>query len=387
MWRTRLQRLRRMDRRTLVQKIHTRIQRMGWEGHLRKRLGMTVYGNRSAYVRAPWQFALRDNPVPPPGEGYLLVEIHACGICGTDQHIADRYAPEWQPFGHEVAGVVKAVGSGVPGFQVGDRVALDTSAPCGTCETCLPPPRGRARPDLCPNPVNFWLTQTMGFGELILAPYQLAVHVPESLSLETAALVEPTGVCIDLVQTAQITPDDHVLVVGPGPLGLGALFLVKQANPARILLAGRNANSARMQAGLALGADTLIDVAQTPLAKTDFGKRKPDKILVTAPPETLPEAIQIAATGGIIAYIGVGWSESARITIDADDFHFRKLSLRPSHAWPAVHAQRSLRLLSTQPILAQTLISHRFGLEEIERAMLTVRDERQMVKKALIVRG
>ncbi len=379
--------LRRLSRAQIMARLRGRLNQTGWEGKLRRMLHMKTYDNRSAYVKSAWQFQMRDNPVPPPRRGQILLKIHACGICGTDQHIADRNAADWQPFGHEVAGVIEALGEGVTGLKVGDRVALDSSVPCGQCETCQPPPHGRGRPDLCPTPLNYWLTATMGFGQYMLSPYQQAFPVPDGLSLEVASLVEPMGVSIDLAQTAQITLDDHVLVVGPGPLGLGALFLAKQAGAAKIYLAGRSTSKARMLAGLALGADTLIEIDKTPLKSYNFGKRKPDKVLVTAPPESIPEAIGVTAVGGIIAYIGVGWNSQATIQLDADSFHFNKLSLRPSHAWPGIHAARSIRLLASNPLLGETLISHRFGLEEIERGMLTVRDDRTAVRKAVVVMG
>jgi L-iditol 2-dehydrogenase len=380
-----MRRLRTMSRAQVRARIRARINRTGWEGKLRRILKMTTYDNRSAYVKSPWQFQLRDNPVPPPGPGQLLVQIHVCGICGTDQHIADRTAADWQPFGHEVAGMVEAVGAGVTAFKPGDRVALDSSAPCGECSTCAPPPRGRARPDLCPNPVNYWLTATMGFGQRILAPHQLAVHVPEIVPLDIASLVEPLGVCIDLVQVAEVGPGDHVLVIGPGPLGLGAVFLAARVGAEKIMLAGRSSSKARLEAGLKLGADTLIETDKRAVTDTDFGSRKPDKILVTAPPDSLPAALAVAALGGIVSYIGVAWNEKTRVQIDADDLHFRKLSLRPSHAWPGTHAAESIRLLATCPELGHTLVSHRFSLDEIERAMTTVRDDRASVKKALVV--
>src|SRR5207249_2785288 len=91
---------------------------------------MNTYPNRTAFVRAPWQFELRDNPVSDPGPGHILVQVGACSICGTDIHIVDRYAPDWQTLGHEIAGVVRAVGEGVMRFRVGDRVAIDSAAPC-----------------------------------------------------------------------------------------------------------------------------------------------------------------------------------------------------------------------------------------------------------------
>jgi len=346
---------------------------------------MSEYPNRTAYVKSAWQFQVRDNPVGDPGPGCLLLEVHACGICGTDLHIADRTAADWQTFGHEAAGVVKAVGAGVTRFAPDDRVALDSSAPCGKCASCLPVPYGRGRPDLCPNPATYWAGQTMGFSRLLIAPQECAVHVPDHLPLDHACLVEPLGVCLDLAQTADVRPGDHVLVVGPGPLGLGAVYVARQMGAERIWLAGRSGSKARLEAGLALGADAVIEVDRRPLAQHDFGGRKPDKVLVTAPPDALPEAVAVAALGGSIAYIGIAWDARTTIQLDADAFHFSKLSLRASHAWPGTHARHSLRLLATDPALGPALVSHRFGLEEIERAMLAARDDRAHVKKAVVV--
>ncbi len=346
---------------------------------------MAEYENRSAYVKSPWQFKVQDNPVPKPAAGQLLIEIKACGVCGTDQHIADRGADEWQPFGHEVAGVIKAVGADVPLFKVGDRVAVDSSAPCGVCDNCLPPPLGRGRPDICQKPTSYWLSITMGFGQLLLTPYQQAVPIPDDMPFDIASLCEPLGVCIDLVQAAQVSYGDHVLVIGPGPLGLGAIALAKRMGASHIYTAGRSTSKARMEAAMALGTDTFIAVDKTPLADYKFGKRQPDKILVTAQPDSLPVAFKLAAQGGIISYIGVGMNHTKEVSFDADDIHFRKLSIRPSHAWPGTHAAESVRLLQTEPALGPTLISHRFGLEEIEQAMLTARDNRTVAKKVVMV--
>jgi len=225
----------------------------------------------------------------------------------------------------------------------------------------------------------------MGFGQLLLTPYQLVVPIPDAMPFDIASLCEPLGVCIDLVQSAQVEIGDHVLVIGPGPLGLGAIALAKRAGAAHIYTAGRSTSSARMEAALALGTDTFIAVDKTPLTGYNFGTHKPDKILVTAPPDNLPDAIHVAALGGIISYIGIADDPSKHITLDADAFHFRKLSLRPSHASPATHAAESIRLLQTEPTLGPMIISHHFGLEDIEQAMFTARDNRVSAKKVMVV--
>jgi threonine dehydrogenase-like Zn-dependent dehydrogenase len=165
---------------------------------------MSATMNRSAYVKCSYQFDVRDNPLPEPSPVQLLVEVAACGVCGTDLHIADRMAADWQTFGHEIAGVVRAVGEAVTRFRPGDRVALDSSAPCRRCETCLPAPYGRGRPDLCPQPASYWGSPAMGFSRYMLTPHECAVAVPDDLPLDIACLVEPVGVSLDLVRTAEV---------------------------------------------------------------------------------------------------------------------------------------------------------------------------------------
>jgi len=347
-----------------------------------------MHQNRSAYVKSAWQFDLRDVPLSDPGPGELLIEVGACAVCGTDFHVADRQAPEWQPFGHEIAGTVAATGEGVARFTAGDRVALDSSAPCGHCEICSPPPHGRGRPEVCRTVATYWGAPAMGFSEMLLTPQECAVPVPDSVPLDVASLVEPMGVSLDLVQVAEVTHGDHVLVIGPGPLGLGALALARRAGAECVILAGRSHSVARMEAGLALGADALIEVDRQPLSEYDFGVRQPDKVLVTAPPAAIPEAIDIAAYGGTIAYIGVAWGPDAVIELDADRLHFSKQSLRSSMASPGTHAADSIRILQTMPELGDQLISHRFKLGEIAEAFALGSDPEQKpkLKKMVMVR-
>src|SRR3954463_10304910 len=109
------------------------------------------YETRAAYVKTYYQFQLRDRVVPEPRRGEVQLRIAACSICGTDLSIAGKTAKKWSLFGHEVSGVVTAIGSGVTRCVVGDRVALDSSAPCGACEECL-----AGRPLECLDVQSYW---------------------------------------------------------------------------------------------------------------------------------------------------------------------------------------------------------------------------------------
>ena len=315
-----------------------------------------MIANRSAYVKSPWMFEVRDNPVVSDlMPGHLLIEIAACGVCGTDFHTAARMADDWQLFGHEMAGVVKVIGEGVTRFSPGDRVALNTASPCGKCEICSPFPYGQGHPELCRTPSTYWGGSQMGFGQFIVSPHECVFPIPDSMPFDVASLAEPMGVSIDIVETADVKPGDKVLIVGPGPLGLGAITVAKRAGAQRIALAGLSQSVARMQSGLALGADDIIEVDKTPLSDYDFRRDKPNKILVTSPPQTLLDAINIAPFGATIAYIGIAWGPGSLIQFDADDFHFRKLSLRASFASPDIQLGKSIRLLDTAPELGREL--------------------------------
>ncbi len=342
--------------------------------------------NRSAYVKSPWLFELRDVPVGNPGVGQLLVQIKACGICGTDLHTADRTALDWQAFGHEMAGLVVEVGEGVSRFVPGDRVALNTAAPCGKCPVCLPQPYGKGKPELCRTPASYWGGPQMGFGEYIISPHESAVLIPDAMPFDVASMVEPMGVSIDLVETAEVGCGDNVLIIGAGPLGLGAITVAKNAGAGHIAVAVKSTYTARCEAALALGADEIIEIDITPLTDYDFGQYQPDKILVTSPPQSILDAIAIAPFGATIAYIGIAWGPGSVISFDADDFHFKRLSLKASFASPDTQSAKSLRTLQAYPELGRELISHRFKLDELEAMMhLAHTDRGRTVKKMVMV--
>jgi len=343
--------------------------------------------NRSAYVKSPWLFEIRDNPVREPGAGELLVKIEACGVCGTDLHTADRMASDWQLFGHEMAGVVAAVGEGVDDYVVGDRIALNTASPCGKCSVCAPVPYGSGRPDLCRTPTTYWGGPQMGFGDYIVSPAACAVKIPDHMGFDAASLAEPMCVSIDLVETGEVKAGDNVLIIGPGPLGLGAVTVSLRAGAAHVALAGLSGSVARMEAGKALGAGELIEVDKTNLVEYYSGRPAPNKILVTAPPQCLKDAFEIAPFGGTIAYIGIAWGPGSMVEFDADAFHFKKLSLKASFASPDTQLRKSVRLLEAAPELGRELISHRFKLDDIADAMITCRDDRERTVQKMIMVG
>lgn len=340
---------------------------------------------RAAFVRAPFQFEIREIPIPQVHQGWALIKVEACGICGTDMHIASytdhkltTQAPtNWQGFGHEVAGVVVETGAGVDNVNEGDTVVLESGSYCGVCELCR-----NGRVDLCNNGPNFWKNASMGFADYILAPKECLVPF-DGLSFEVACLAEPLGVALDMTYVADINLGDNVLALGLGPIGLMAIPLARMQGAGHITAVNR---SGGRRAALAsqYGADVVVLTSETPINTITLRKGGVDRALVSASPAAILDAIPMMKYGGIIAYIGIEYGPGAELHFNANDFHFRKLQLRASHAAPALYFPRCLQLLKDGHVDGDAIISHVMPLEQIGEAMALLRDNREETLKIVI---
>jgi len=331
----------------------------------------------AAYVKAPFQLQLREIPIPEVRDDWVLVKVKACGVCGTDLHAARSEAQDWQPFGHEVAGVVAQVGLHVSTVKEGDRVVLESGSFCGHCDYCR-----NGRVDLCNKAPNIWSNESMGFAEYILAPKECLVPF-EGLDFEVACVTEPLGVAFDMVEIADINLGDEVLVLGLGPIGLMAIPLARLRGAARIYAAdvvgGKRAETARL-----FGADEVHETGGKRLTEIPFRKGGVDRALVSAPPRVLPEVIQVMRYGGIISFIGIEYGPGGTISFDANSFHFNKLQLRASFASPALYFPHCLQLLKDGHVDGRAIVSHVVSLERIAEAMTLLRDEREQALKVVI---
>jgi L-iditol 2-dehydrogenase len=294
-------------------------------------------------------------------------------VCGTDLHQRPGEPPPQGGFGHEAAGTVVETGSCVSTPAVGQTVALDSSTPCGRCEACR-----NARQELCTDVKSFFRIKSFGFAEEMIGPAVCAIPY-QGLTPEVACLQEPLGVAIDMVRVADIQPGCNVLLMGPGPIGLMALALVRRAGARRIYVYGHRRRTARARLAEQFGADAFIDVESKALHEQAFDSPI-DRILVTSPPGTLEPAFRVASKGAVIAFIGIAYGEAACCRFNANDFHFKKLQLRASFASPALFGPLALQYLREGVVDGEAVISHRFPLEEIEEALRTAREDPEAVK-------
>ncbi len=331
---------------------------------------------RSAFLKAPWTIELRKVSLPDaPPHAHVLIDIDACGICGTDLTYA-KNAQEWTAIGHEIAGTIRAVGPGCGGhLEPGMTVVLESSSFCGHCAVCR---NGHA--DLCNRGANFWTQAALGFGQSMIAP-ACAVVPYTGLDPVIACQAEPVGVAIDLVKTADIRLGDRVAIVGPGPIGLAAAALARHSGALRVLTIGCARHGARLEFAKSLGSDILATddaLDGLPALKHAF-----DHVLVTAPTNTIAPALALLAIGGRLTYLGIG-TDDGTISFNAHDFHFRKLQLRASFASPALYLPLAIELLRQEVIPGRRMAGHVFPLEHIRDAFATCADPKQGALKVVV---
>ena len=304
----------------------------------------------------------RDIVLPSLQNDQIRIKVDACGICGTDIHVNPAEEEAESPFGHEIAGVILELGSGVVGLEVGQKIVVESATPCGKCEKCR-----NAQQELCLDIQSFFFTGYFGFAEEAIVPAICAIPC-EDITPEVACLSEPLGVAIDMVRLADINTNSNVLIMGQGPIGLMATALVKKAGARRVFVSEFARRIVRKEFAGKLGIDGFIDPSQTNLREFDFGCEI-DRVLMTAPPKCLNDAFEIAAKGAIISFIGIAHGDGAFCDININEFHFKKLQLRASFASPALYTPMALKYLREGVIDGESMISHRFGLAELQKAV------------------
>ena len=198
---------------------------------------------------------LEDRPEAVAGPGQVIVAVRASGICGSDVHGFTGSTGRRRVgvvMGHEAAGEVIAAGDGIARLRLGDRVVLRSILPCGRCDRCL-----HGQPNLCLERQGLGMQLDGAYAERVVVPEAMAEPIPDALSFEDAALVEPLAVAMHAVDLTPFGPADTVAIVGAGPIGLLTLLAVGRRGAGRVLVTDRDPH--RLELARALGADEAID--------------------------------------------------------------------------------------------------------------------------------
>jgi len=306
-----------------------------------------------------------DLPVPQPGEDELLIRVQACGICGSDVHGYDGSTGRRLPpivMGHEAAGIVESVGSAVGNFRAGDQVTFDSTVSCGTCFYCL-----RGQINLCENRevigVSTPAFRRMGaFAEFVTLPARIAYHLPESMPFSHAALIEAVSVAVHAVSLTPIAPDDTVVVVGAGTIGLLTLQVVLAAGAGTVYVL--DVDDSRLELARSLGAKGAFNSrgADVIFQILDLTSGRGADVAMECVGSTAPVklALDSVRKGGCVTLIG---NVAPTVELGLQSAVTRQIRLQGSCASSGEYPE-SISLMSRGAVRVEPLISSVAPLED-----------------------
>ena len=253
--------------------------------------------------------AVEETPKPQPADDELLIRIRACGICGSDVHGFDGSTGRRIPpivMGHEAAGVIEAVGSGVRSFRIGDRVTFDSTVYCGDCFYCR-----RGQVNLCDRRevigVSTPLFRRMGaFAEYVTVPERIAYALPDTMPFAHAALIEAASVAVHGASLTPLEPGDAAVVVGAGMIGLLTLQAIREAGAERVFVV--DVDDTRLEMARGLGAtETFNSKTQNVVAeiqKRTEGRGADVALECVGITDAIGLAIESVRKGGAVTLVG-----------------------------------------------------------------------------------
>ncbi len=315
---------------------------------------------RAAVFHGVGHMELVERPRPQPGPDQVLIQVAACGICGTDRHIMHGEFATHPPviIGHEYAGIVTEVGSSVADLAPGMAVTVDPNITCGTCRPCR-----RGQVHMCRNLTALGVDMDGGFAEYALAPRAQCYPLPQGVSLLEGAMAEPLACCIHGMDLAGVRSGDVVAVIGGGAIGQILAQLARLQGAGRVVVS--DLATSRRQMALSLGADAAVDPLQgDPLAENGPLAGGADVVIeAVGSPQTTAQAIRWAAPGGTVLWFGVT-PPGETVAIEPNLIFQKELTIRGARINPYTHG-RALALLASGRLRVEPLITQRAPLEAL----------------------
>lgn len=328
---------------------------------------------------------LRDVAVPHPGPGEVLIEVDACGVCGTDIHVMHDKFPYWPPviLGHEFAGKVVEAGPNVSLVSIGERVVGEPhTQACGHCYLCR-----TGNIQICPTKRSPGWGIDGAFARYLKMPEKLLHRIPDGMSSEIAAVVEPTAnVVHDVIERARVEAGDFVVVLGPGPIGLLAGLAARAGGARHVVMIGTPADEAvRLTKARALGFNTVINLALTdPLevVRDLTGGLGADLVIeCSGSAAAIASAIDLVRKKGRVCSIGLTGKDAISFPWDKAAFKVCDLFFNLSTSYTSW--DRTIHLIATGQIPAGEVITHRMPLAQWRQAFDEI--EAQRALKVLLI--
>ena len=315
------------------------------------------------------KISLLDIPKPIAGQGEVLIKVHTAGVCGTDIHLFHDRFKNSPPFvlGHEFSGIIDSIGSDVKGLKPGTRVvSANNPYACGKCKLCQ-----TGYPNLCPQKKAMGINSDGCFAEFVKLPANLIHQIPDNVDFEEAALMEPLAVAVHSVShRCKIEQGDVVVVMGPGSIGLLAAQVARAEGAAKVILAGIGVDEkVRFECAKKIGIET-VNVQKENLADilaSFTGGIGADVVIEASGSfKAITTAISILRRNGRLAVTGL--TGQTDIKLMWDEMVAKGLSIFFTYSSVNSDWRQALDYLSEEKVQTKPLITHRFTLENWEKA-------------------
>lgn len=312
---------------------------------------------------------VRDVPEPSPAAGEVKIKIEGCGICGSDIHIRHDQFPYWPPviLGHEFTGTVIELGAGCKAAKLGDRVVAEPhTKACGVCPLCR-----TGNIQICPEKRSPGWGINGGMTQFICYPEALLHKIPDSMTWDQAAMVEPACNCVtDLITRGAMTPGDFVVVIGPGPIGLLTALVARAYGAREVVILGTPGDEAlRMKTARELGFKHLINVVtQKPadiVLEMTNGIGADVVAECSGAPRAIAGTIDLVRKMGTICAIGLTGNRPVEIPWDAFQKKVVNLQFNMSTMYKAW--DRTIALIASGAVPAEKVVTHKAPLSDWER--------------------
>jgi L-iditol 2-dehydrogenase len=341
---------------------------------------------KALVLEKPGQLALRQIEKPTPRDDEALIKVKACSICGSDVHGLDDSSGRRHPpivMGHEASGIIEDLGASVAGFKIGDRVVFNSTLYCGKCHYCR-----RGQQNMCTEGKVYGVScdsyRLQGaMAEFIVVPERILYRIPDSVSFEQAALVEPLSIALHAVNAAEPRLEDVAVVFGAGTIGIMLVKLLKANRCVKVVAV--DIDDGILDFAKKAGADfavnpTKVD-AQARILEITGGLGADIAYEAVGIAATTKSSIECLRKSGTLVLLG---NLTPNVEIPIQKVVLKELRLQGSYCF-SNEAETSLKLLADKSILVDDLISVIAPLEEGPKLFARLRGAEKGLRKVVLV--
>lgn len=334
---------------------------------------------RAAVLRGPGDLGVEDRPRPTAGPGELVLKVTGATVCGTDVRILTGEKTSGvrigAVMGHEFAGTIDDIGDGLTGYETGQLATVSIVVSCNRCAMCL-----RDMEHMCLEMDLFGYAIDGGLADFVKIPARAVaqgnvVLAKGDIPGTHLALAEPLSCCLNGFDQYRVNPGDVVVILGAGAIGLIHLQLAKLAGAREVVVSNRSA--ARRAVAEELGATRVVDPSEVAQAVREVSGGLGADVVVQCIGnlELAGEALTFARVGGRVNYFA-GFPKGSTATIDPNLIHYNELHVTGGSNARRRDVIRAVRMLESGAIDASKIVTHTFGLEQLDDAFSAVQDRR-----------